>query len=150
LLSGYTVRDSPAWAADGATIDALAKRGMRPVGLGTRILAIESVAELGDSEGTVADPAGEASVGADRAGHPTVELTVVDLRSGYELRDAATGVPVDRVDPSGAARWLVQLVPVDGPADGASSPETESAQDGEPGWRVFSVDPVAEVVASGS
>ena len=154
-LSGYAVRDSPAWTADGATIDVLAKRGVRPVGLGTRLLAIESIAELGDSDVSVADPAGEASAGsalagAARAERPTVELTVVDLRSGYELRDAASGVLVDRVEPSGAARWRVRLVPVTGPVDGGSSTGTESPQEGEPGWRVLSVEPVEEAVAGGS
>ena len=98
-MVGYTMPGSPAWLGDEAMLADLEARGVRPVGLASRILAIEAVSEV--------------DVG--------VELQVVDLRSGYDLVAETTGESVGRVEPAGAARWTITLAPVE-PVDAVGDP----------------------------
>ncbi len=89
LVPRYAVPGSPASDADGRLVQDLVERGLRPVGLGSQILAIEAQQQV---------PGG-------------VSLQVVDLRSGYELVSAATGTVVDHVGAAPATRWTVILAP---------------------------------------
>lgn len=108
-ITSYAVPGSTAHRSDEAMLADLAARAVRPEGLSSRVLAIEDV--------TVSD------VG--------VRIQMVDLRSAYRLLDVNSGEVTQRVEPAGATRWLLTVLP--------SSPALADGVEGDPGWRVQSV-----------
>ncbi len=88
-IAGYALPGSPAAEADRSLMRGLAERELRPEGLGSRVLAIESEEQVAEG----------------------VLLRVVDLRSGYDLVSAATGDVVQHVAAAPATRWAVTLAP---------------------------------------
>lgn len=86
LVSDYARPESPAWSADTGVVADLRARGLRPQGLGSRVLAVER-ADL-------------------RGGRARVQ--VVDQRSAYSLVDAR-GEVVERVPAAGLMRWSVTV-----------------------------------------
>jgi hypothetical protein len=87
LVSDYARPESAAWSADTGLVAELQARGLRPQGLGARVLAVER-ADL-------------------RSGQARVQ--VVDQRSAYSLVDAH-GEVVERVPAAVLTRWSVTLV----------------------------------------
>lgn len=86
-ITAYAVAGSPAAAEDRRLLADLAQRGLRPRGLSSQVLAIESERDVSDG----------------------VRLQVVDRRSGYELVAAATGSTVHRVAAAPDTRWAITL-----------------------------------------
>lgn len=86
LVAAYARPESPVWSADTGLVADLRARGLRPLGLGSRVLAVER-AEL-------------------RSGQARVQI--VDKRSGYSLVDAH-GEVVESVPAAGLTRWSVAL-----------------------------------------
>ena len=113
-LASFAQEGSAAWQADVDVIEQLRERGLRPVGLATKLVAIEDVSEP--------EPQAEGAQGA-------VAVTLVDKRSEYQLVDG-DGQTVQTVPASGRKRWRTTLVRVEEPAP-------------DPGWRVSSVEVVA-------
>jgi len=78
---------SAALRADLRLIGALRARGLRPVGLVTKVVEV-----------------GPVQVGADHA-----VLRVTDRRSGYDLVDVTAGIPRERMPPRENRTWLLTL-----------------------------------------
>jgi hypothetical protein len=137
LLPTYAQLGSTAWEQDAALLANLVRRGLRPQGLASRVLAVQTI---------------------DHAG-PQAQLQVVDERAGYSMVDAR-GAVVQQVESAGPRRWTVTLVHLDpaatdpDPADPGESPGGADVLEGsvlpghasgrDPGWRVAAVEP-AEV-----
>lgn len=121
-LAKYAAPGSAAWQSDARLIAELAKRSLRPVGLATRIVAVEDV----------------------RLGDEGASIKVVDERGSYQLVDRS-GEVKQRVAGTGQRRWRVKLVSMT--RGGASAKaRKESANDAEPrelAWRVAEVQPVS-------
>ena len=142
-LATYAAPGSAMWAQDTALIEGLLARGLTPLGLGTRLIAIEQAPEP-DGVGHSAYPSlGSESTGDEAGPGPNsgpagdVVLVIVDERSAYTLEDAE-GVVAQRVPASGLRRWRVALVPAAGRPDGSDRPD---GPDG-PAWRIRSVEAV--------
>jgi hypothetical protein len=86
LVADYARPGSPAGTADLGLVADLRARGLRPQGLGSRVLAVERAAL--------------------QAGQARVQ--VVDQRSAYSLLDARGDV-VERVPAAALTRWSVTL-----------------------------------------
>lgn len=96
-LSAYAAPGSPAWRADEGLLASLAQAGTRPVGWGSELMAIESVAPCRDGA--------------------SVCLEVVDRRGAYALVDAQ-GEAVQEVAQAQPQRWHLTLVAAGRPSAG--------------------------------
>lgn len=141
-LAGYAAPGSQIWEQDATLIEGLLARGLTPVGLGTRVIAIEQAPgpvqtdpeldqtgperERSDTEHDRAGP------GPDRLDPETgsepgdAVLVIVDERSAYSLQDQA-GAVVHLVPASGYRRWRIALVRAEAPGGG-------------PAWRITSAE----------
>lgn len=148
LLATYAQVGSTAWKEDAALLADLSARGLRPQGLASKVLAVETV----DHDGAQA------------------RLQVVDERAGYSMIDA-NGAVVQQVESAGPRRWTVTLSRLAPPGagleaadpggvpEGSGPPERRadvaggaepSLTDGrDPGWRVASVVPVLSGESTG-
>jgi hypothetical protein len=86
LVADYARPGSAAWSADIGLVADLRERGLRPQGLGSRVLAVER-ADLGGG---------------------LARVQVVDQRSAYALVDAR-GEAVESVPAAGLTRWSVTV-----------------------------------------
>lgn len=93
-LPSYAARGSPAWRADAALVADLERAGRRPVGLGSRLVAIESARPC---------PTEAAAC-----------LVMVDQRGAYTVVDGE-GVVVEEVPQADPTRWQITLVPEEQP-----------------------------------
>jgi hypothetical protein len=89
-LGSYAAASSPASMADEALITDLVDTGLRPVGLGARLVAIEVAGACPDAASAC--------------------LEVVDRRSAYRMVDSA-GEVVEEVPEAASSRWRISLVP---------------------------------------
>ncbi len=89
-LISYAEPGSAAHRADERIVAQLAESGLRPVGFGSRLVAVESAGPCPDAISAC--------------------LVVVDRRGAYALVDAAGDV-VHEVPETGSSRWVITLVP---------------------------------------
>lgn len=106
-IAGFALPGTTYAAEQRSAMTALAQRGLRPVGLSTKVVAI----------------AGVAPAGRDRW-----RVSLTDVRSSYQLVDSG-GVVKSVVPRSAPSAWLVTL-------EAAGSGAAAESAGGEPRWRI--------------
>jgi hypothetical protein len=134
-LAGYAAPGSQMWEQDATLIEGLLAQDLTPVGLRTRVIAIEQAPgavptdpeldETGPELGQSDPERDRGGPGPDRLDPETgsergdAVLVIVDERSAYTLEDRA-GAVVHHVPASGYRRWRIALVRAESPGGGSA------------------------------